>query len=252
MCGRIYLAMSNDLNLNNKILEFQNVSKKYDDDPTVRLSDINFSVFKNEFICLVGPSGCGKSTILEITAGIEKNSSGKVLCDSKISMVFQNGALLPWLTVSQNIALALESLAISNDKIEVEVKKYLTMMKLENFADIYPTNLSGGQRQRVGIARALAVHPELLLLDEPFSALDEKTSAELYEDLLKICKEMNIAVLMTTHKIEEVVTLADRVLVVANGKILKDIVINIPHPRRNSELLFIKSVNEIRTVLFAE
>ena len=252
MCGRIYLAMSNDLNLNNKILEFQNVSKKYDDDPTVRLSDINFSVFKNEFICLVGPSGCGKSTILEITAGIEKNSSGKVFCDSKISMVFQNGALLPWLTVSQNIALALESLAISNDKIEVEVKKYLTMMKLENFADIYPTNLSGGQRQRVGIARALAVHPELLLLDEPFSALDEKTSAELYEDLLKICKEMNIAVLMTTHKIEEVVTLADRVLVVANGKILKDIAINIPYPRRNSELLFIKSVNEIRTVLFAE
>ncbi len=242
--------MHKNLDSNKKILEFKKIFKTYDNDSVAQLCDVTFSISKNEFVCIVGPSGSSKSTILKIAAGIENKSAGSVSCDCNFSMVFQNGALLPWRTVSDNIAIALEASGLSGERIKEEVDKYLTMMKLKDFADKYPRNLSGGQRQRVGIARALAVKPELLLLDEPFSSLDEKTSAELHDDLIQICKEMNITVLMVTHQVEEAVSLADRVIVVAGGKILKEIPISIAHPRRDHEMEFMKKVNEIRAVLF--
>lgn len=232
------------------MLELKNISKKYSDATVAQLSDVSFSVSENEFVCLVGPSGCGKSTILKMVAGIESATAGNIEAKGKIAMVFQNGALLPWRTVSENIALALESMLLPADKVAEEVKKYLAIMKLEAFADAYPVNLSGGQRQRVGIARALAVVPKILLLDEPFSALDEKTAAELYEDLTQVCKERQLSVLMTSHRTEEVATLADRVLVIGKGKIQKEIPVSIASPRRSHEAEFIKTVNQIREALF--
>lgn len=240
--------MQKNLNLNNKILEFNNVFKVYGD--RARLKGMTFSVYQNEFVCLVGPSGCGKSTVLKMLVGIEKETSGMIDCRAKVSMVFQNGALLPWLSVYENIALALKAIGTPNSEVSNEVMKYISLMKLERHVNSLPTTLSGGQKQRVGMARALAVKPELLLLDEPFSALDEKTASELHSDLLSIQKEMGITILMITHLIEEAVTLADRVLVMNHGIVQKEIRTSIDHPRREHELLFMKAVNEIREVLF--
>ena len=166
-------------------------------------------------------------------------------------MVFQSGALLPWLSTRENIALGLEASNLTSEQKNIEVEKNLSLMKINDLANRYPSHMSGGQRQRVGIARALAINPEVLLLDEPFSSLDEKTSHELHEEIRKIQKEMNISILMTTHKIEEAVTLSDRVIIIVGGKIIKEIGMTIPHPRRNQEVEFMDKVNEIRTILFA-
>jgi ABC-type nitrate/sulfonate/bicarbonate transport system ATPase subunit len=240
--------MQKNLNFNNKIVEFKDVYKIYDD--RAKLRGMSFTIYKNEFICLIGPSGCGKSTIFKILAGMEAETSGTIDCHAKISMAFQNGALLPWLSVYDNIALVLKAIHTPKSEIDTEVMKYIGLMKLGRHVHSLPTTLSGGQKQRVGIARALVVKPELLLLDEPFSALDEKTTSDLHSDLLAIQKDMGITIIMITHQIEEAVTLADRVFVMNHGKVQKEVETSIGHPRREHELVFMKTVNEIREVLF--
>ncbi|MEI6478995.1 MAG: ATP-binding cassette domain-containing protein, partial [bacterium] len=168
------MQKDSDLNKdpNNKIIIFENVCKIYNGEKTEAVSDVSFSVSEGEFVCFIGPSGCGKTTILKMIADIEQSTTGKVTKPENVSMSFQFGALFPWLTVFENVAMGLRQKGVIDPKLTHEVHKYLSLMDILDLREKFPTDLSGGQKQRVGIARALAIEPDVLLLDEPFSALD--------------------------------------------------------------------------------
>lgn len=228
-------------------IEARHVSKEYSEGRTrVKiLEDISFSINEHEFVCVLGPSGCGKSTLLRIIAGLDVPTSGKALFRDRdiagpnpktSAMIFQTFALLPWRTVYENIELGLQSIGVPKEKRRPIVMKYVKLMDLDEFADAYPYELSGGMKQRVGIARALAVEPCVLLMDEPFSALDAMTADQLRRDVLEIwndSKTVTNTFLMITHLIEEAVMMADRVIVLSKrpGKVIGDIPIDIPRPR---------------------
>ncbi len=210
----------------------QNIFKRYPSNPkNWALKDINLTIESGEFFCLVGLSGCGKSTLLKIITGIEIPTSGSVSAPQNISMVFQSGALLPWLNVSDNVAFGLKMIDTPKQRRQDNIAKYLDMVGMSGFDKKFPRELSGGQRQRVGIARALAVEPEILLLDEPFSALDSLTTKDLHKDLLKIWTETKITIVMVSHLLEEAVLLANRVGVMAEGSLKGIIDINLNRPR---------------------
>lgn len=232
------------------IIEFDHVSKIFEPEKDVALRDVTFQVSEGEFVCIIGPSGGGKSTVLKIIADLEKETSGTVQKPDSVSMVFQAGALLPWLTVLDNVALGLREKSMSGSKIRVESLKYIEMMGLSGFEGKYPRDLSGGQRQRVGIARALAVDPAILLLDEPFSALDPKTTEDLHTDIVRIWKETKKTVVMVSHLIEEAVSLADRVILIKNFTVEKIFPISLPRPRRENEAAFAHEVLQVRKEFF--
>ncbi|MGC4062362.1 MAG: ABC transporter ATP-binding protein [Aquabacterium sp.] len=204
----------------------------------------SFSVGRGEFVCLVGPSGCGKSTLLNMAAGFQRPSSGAVLVDGEPvlaphpdrAMVFQEYGLFPWMTVFRNIAFGLENAGRPASQIKARVQQLLGMCGLSDFADAYPKDLSGGMKQRVALARALALKPPILLMDEPFAALDALTRRTLQDELLKLWRESNTTVLFVTHSIEEALHLADRVIVLTSrpGTIKCDIGIDLPRPREAS------------------
>jgi NitT/TauT family transport system ATP-binding protein len=204
----------------------------------------SFSVERGEFVCLVGPSGCGKSTLLNMAAGFQMPSSGAVLVDGQPvraphpdrAMVFQEYGLFPWMSVSRNIAFGLENAGQPAAQIKDRVQHLLRMCGLSDFADAYPKDLSGGMKQRVALARALALKPPILLMDEPFAALDALTRRTLQDELLKLWRESTITVLFVTHSIEEALHLADRVIVLTYrpGTIKCDIGIDLPRPRETS------------------
>ena len=240
------------------MITLENISKTYAGEHTPALRDVSLTVQDGEFVCLVGPSGCGKSTLLKIIAGLEAPSAGSRSALGTIGMVFQSGALLPWLTARENVALGVEGSSGAshhNKRSEKEVARlcdeYLAMVGLANFATKYPRELSGGQRQRVGLARALAIAPDVLLLDEPFSALDPKTTHELHEDLLKIWREKMLTIVMVSHLIEEAVSLADRVVLMKDGHIEETFPIDLSYPRREAGLSFHTLVLKIRHRFFA-
>lgn len=236
----------------NKVIQLQDVAKTYDGIHHPALNHINFIGFEGEFVVLVGPSGCGKSTLVKLIAGLEKESEGIVMRPDKVSMVFQSGALFPWLTVSENVEIVLEAKGVSMAQRRRKTRLYLEMTGLSEFAAKRPRELSGGQRQRVGIARALAVDPEVLVLDEPFAALDIATTEHLHSDLLKIWKETKKTVLMVSHSVEEAVTLADRVVLMSAGHITKQYDLSeLKRPRREQADRFIRDVQEIRKDLLA-
>ena len=241
--------MQNDTNLNN-IIVINKVSKVFEPEHDVALRDASFAVAKGEFLCLIGPSGEGKSTILELIAGLETASSGTITKPDSVSMVFQAGALLPWLNVFENVALGLRTKKMAEQKIYLEVSKYIEMMGLRGFEEKYPRDLSGGQRQRVGIARALAVDPAVLLMDEPFSALDPKTTEELHKDILKIWEDTGKTIVMISHLIEEAVSLADHILLIKNHTVDQLFAIDVPRPRRENETTFAREVSRIRKEFF--
>ncbi len=229
---------------------FDDVSKSYPSAASKwAVKDFSLEVKKEEFFCLVGPSGCGKSTVLKLIVGLEKPTSGKIERAEAISMVFQSGALLPWLTVAANVAFGLEMIRKDEHEIHDLCNKYLQMVNLLHFSSKYPRELSGGQRQRVGIARALAVEPKVLLLDEPFSALDPITTEELHKDLLAIWKETKITIIMVSHLLEEAVLLADRVGIMANGSLKGIIEINLKRPRKDTDADFIQRVKKLKNLL---
>ncbi len=242
--------MPNDSNLNN-LITFENVSKIYEPTKEVALRDVSFSVKTGEFVCVIGPSGGGKSTILKLIAGLEEPSSGKIMKPPHISMVFQAGALLPWLNVYGNVAFGLSRRRESDAKTKSTVEKYISLVGLSGMEQKCPRELSGGQRQRVGIARALAVDPEVLLLDEPFSALDPKTTEELHQDLLKIWSATGKTIVMVSHLIEEAVALADEVILMKDYTIAHAFPIALPRPRRANEASFAHEVMEVRRAFFA-
>ncbi len=233
------------------MIDLQNICKQYPGMSGAALKGVTFAVQDGEFVCLIGPSGCGKSTVLRIIAGLERPTKGALEAPSEVSMVFQSGALLPWLTVEENAAFGLTAKGKDKKEAGREVRPFLTMLGLAELAGKYPHELSGGQRQRVGIARALAVKPKVLLLDEPFSALDPKTTHELHQDLLKIWREQKLTILMVSHLIEEAVSLADRVLLMKDGKVEESFEVHLPYPRRENGLAFHELVQKVRGRFFA-
>ncbi len=235
----------------NPVIQFKDVSKIFMPEGDVALRDATFDIREGEFVCLIGPSGGGKSTALELIAGLEKESEGRVVRPANIGMVFQAGALLPWLSIQENVAFGLRAQKkLSEQRILEECSKYITMMGLSGFEEKYPHELSGGQRQRVGIARALAIDPAILLLDEPFSALDPKTTEELHQDIIKIWQDTKKTIVMVSHLIEEAVTLADRILLIKNHTIEKTFTIDLPRPRRENEGAFATEVTKVRKEFF--
>ncbi len=226
------------------MIEIENVSVEYRSHDGARflaLKRIDLEIRAREFVCLVGPSGCGKSTLLNAVAGFEKPSSGRVLIDgSEVSgpdsrriFVFQDSAVFPWMTVQQNLAFASRSLGRDRSEEREHLASYMEMVGLKGFEGAYPHQLSGGMRQRAEIARALAADPDVIFMDEPFSALDYFTKLRLRRDLLRIWEERRMTVLFVTHDVEEAVQLADRVVVMGNspGRILDVVDIGLPRPR---------------------
>ena len=231
------------------LIAFEKVSKRYPGEDKPALRFVTLHVAEGEFVCIVGPSGCGKTTVLKLIAGLESPTTGTIQKPEKVSMSFQAGALFPWLTVFENVALGLRAKHMSESEITRIVDRQLEMLGMLRMYDKYPADLSGGQRQRVGIARALAVDPAVLLLDEPFSALDPKTTAELHDDLIKVWRQTKKTIVMVSHVIEEAVSLASRVVLMKEGTIDSVFPIGLPYPRRESDN-FHKDVMRIRKEFF--
>jgi NitT/TauT family transport system ATP-binding protein len=219
------------------------------------LEDINFQIFPREFVCLVGASGCGKSTLLNIVAGLTHPSSGSVLVDGQAvtgpgsdrGMVFQNYTLFPWLTVSQNIAFGLQLRRMPKTEQRDRIDHYLNVVGLTPFARSYPKQLSGGMKQRVAIARALANEPAVLLMDEPFGALDAQTKEQMQQFLLKLWEQTHVTVLMITHDVEEAIFLSQRVYVMTTnpGRIKLEVPVDLPE-RRELDLKLSAAFVEIK------
>ncbi len=224
-------------------LEVENVSKIYTGKGSQLLTvlqNVNIKIFSREFICLVGTSGCGKSTLLNIIAGLLPPSTGEVFVDgqsvtgrpgSDRGMVFQGYTLYPWLTVAQNVAFGLQFQNMSKADQKDQVNYFLNVVGLENFANNYPKQLSGGMKQRVAIARALANEPAVLLMDEPFGALDAQTKEQMQEFLLELWGKTHVTVLMITHDIEEAIYLSQRIYVLGLGQVKGEIPICLPERR---------------------
>lgn len=231
---------------------FENVSLKFPEKNIFVVKDINLQIAKGEFVCLLGPSGCGKSSLLSMLAGFNQASQGHILMNHKLvnkpdlnrTLVFQEYALFPWLNVIQNVAFGLKNIIKNRDERYLIASRYLKMVGLLNYARSQVSELSGGMKQRVAIARALAVKPELLLMDEPFGALDDKTRLDMQSLLIEIWQDLKPSVVFVTHSVDEALLLADRIIVMdtndqdANviGSIKTEIKINSPRPR-NLDLL---------------
>ncbi len=220
-------------------LAIQHLGKSFGD--LVALDDINLAIERGEFISVVGPSGCGKTTFLRIVAGLETASTGEVLLDGRAlrgpgsdrGFVFQNDNLLPWRTVYSNAIIGREVAGRVGPAERAHTLELLKLVGLEGFENYHPRQLSGGMRQRVNLARALAIDPEILLMDEPFSSLDAQTREIMQTELLRIWEEGRKTVLFVTHQIDEAVFLSDRVLVFARrpGRLLENVRIDLPRPR---------------------
>ena len=208
-------------------LRVEGLAKTYPGATEPVFDSVNFGIAKGEFVCIIGHSGCGKTTILNVLAGLEQASGGHVFMDNREiagpslerGVVFQGHALMPWLSVRKNIAFAVRSKwpDWSAAKVDAQVEKYVKLVGLSAAIDKKPSALSGGMKQRVGIARAFAIEPKMLLLDEPFGALDALTRGTIQDELLRICAETHQTVFMITHDVDEACLLADRILLMSNG-----------------------------------
>jgi len=225
------------------ILTIRGVTKRFSvgDGELEALAPIDLSIPTGEFVCMIGASGCGKSTLLRIIAGFEEPTTGNVAMYGKAitgpgsdrGMVFQDYALFPWMTVSQNVSFGPRQRQLPREEIARTADEFVRMVGLERFADRYPNQLSGGMKQRVAIARVLANNASILLMDEPFGALDALTREQLQNELLQIWKRTGVTTIFVTHSVEEAVLLADRVLVMSAGpgRIESDFRIDLPRPR---------------------
>jgi NitT/TauT family transport system ATP-binding protein len=225
------------------MVEIQALSKRYavDDGEIVALSSISASIAESEFVCLLGPSGCGKSTLLKIVAGLIEPSGGSILINGRAvrgpgpdrAVVFQDYALFPWMTVAENVEFGLAARGVDGGRRRGVSTELLRAVDLSEFAGKYPHHLSGGMKQRVSIARALAVDPMLLLMDEPFGALDAQTRFVMQQELLRIWRSYRKTVLFVTHSIDEALYLGDRVLVMTArpGRIKEEMRVSQPRPR---------------------
>ncbi|NJL37168.1 MAG: ATP-binding cassette domain-containing protein [Leptolyngbyaceae cyanobacterium RM2_2_4] len=249
-------------NSSKEFLVIENVTKAYpkpNGDETVVLDDINLTIGENEYISIIGHSGCGKSTLLKIVSGLERATSGSIWLDGREirkpgaerMMVFQHYSLLPWLTVRENIRLAVDEVLdhlTPADKRRV-VDEHIAMVNLNAASEKYPDELSGGMKQRVGIARALAIRPKMLLMDEPFGALDALTRGRLQRQVLDIWENQRQAVMMVTHDVDEALYMSDRIIMMTNGphaKIGEILEVPFSHPRNLKELRELPIYYELR------
>ena len=229
------------------ILNVRNLGKvfKVRGKETVALSDVSFVTHRREFLCVIGPSGCGKSTLIRILAGLEEQTSGEVLLEGRPvvgpgrdrGMVFQTYTLFPWLTVKKNVMFGLEVNNAGRSEAETKASQWLDLVGLGKFSDNYPYQLSGGMKQRVAIVRALANQPRILLMDEPFGALDAQTRAKMQAHLLEIWRKIDITIVFITHDLDEAIMLADRILVLKPhpGEVLELIEVPVPRPRSEDQ-----------------
>jgi NitT/TauT family transport system ATP-binding protein len=205
------------------------------------LRDVSFKVHRREFLCVIGPSGCGKSTLIRMVAGLDYPTSGRMLLDGREvhgpgpdrGMVFQGYTLFPWLTVTDNVMFGLRMQGMDHNQAESEARQWIQLVGLSRFEKAYPAQLSGGMKQRTAIARALAANPRILLMDEPFGALDAQTRAQMQTHLLEIWRNVDVTILFITHDLDEAILLADRILVLkANpGEVQEVIEVPVPRPR---------------------
>jgi NitT/TauT family transport system ATP-binding protein len=231
------------------VLDVRNLGKRFAaaSGEVEALRDVSFKVHRREFVCVVGPSGCGKSTLIRILAGLDQPTSGTVLLDEREvdgpgadrGMVFQGYTLFPWLTVKKNVMFGPVSKGLGNMKSEAEAMQWVRMVGLDRFADAYPHQLSGGMKQRVAIARALANRPRILLMDEPFGALDAQTRAQMQSYLQQIWLNVDVTIVFITHDLDESIYLADRVVVLAAhpGRVAEVIEVPLGRPRTTEQLL---------------
>ncbi|MGB9858461.1 MAG: ABC transporter ATP-binding protein [Moorellaceae bacterium] len=244
------------------LLILRNVSKKYVNggQELMVLQDLSFNVFPQEFLCILGPSGCGKTTLLRIIAGLEPDYRGTVTLEGEPidgpgldrGMVFQEHRLLPWLTVTENLEFALQENK-NGGKREL-IRSYVDLVGLSGFEDAYPSQLSGGMAQRVAIARALINRPKILLMDEPFGALDALTRLRMQQEILRIWEKEKTTVILVTHDIEEAVYLGDRIIVLSPrpGTVKRIVEVNIPRPRNRSEPPFLQVRQQMYEELMEE
>jgi len=248
-------------------VKIDNVRKVYDtrNGEMIALNGVNLDIMENEFICVVGPSGCGKSTLLNIIAGLLEPTSGTVYCDGKEvkgtgterGVVFQQYALFPWMTVKKNVMFGLNLKGIKGKEAEDIAMKYIKMVQLEDFANHYPKELSGGMKQRVAIARAYAVNPSILLMDEPFGALDAQTRTQLQQELLETWEKEQKTCFFITHDVDEAIILAQKVIIMSArpGRIKEIVDINIPYPRNQETKMspeFLELKNHIWSQVYQE
>ena len=248
-------------------LKIDNVYKEYQgrNGKTIALNGVSLDIKENEFICVVGPSGCGKSTLLNIIAGLLEPTSGTVSLDGKViegtgverGVVFQQYALFPWRTVLKNVMFPLEMKKVPKAEAEAIARKYIKSVGLEGFEKSYPKELSGGMKQRVAIARAYAANPEVLLLDEPFGALDAQTRVQLQTELLETWEKEKKTCFFITHDVDEAIILAQRVIIMSArpGRIKKIVDIDIPYPRTQAtktEPRFLELKSEIWNQVYQE
>jgi nitrate/nitrite transport system ATP-binding protein len=232
-------------------LQIRNLAKSYGDTPGAKpvFHYVNVDIEKGEFVCIIGHSGCGKTTILNILAGLDVASAGSVvMAGREVSgpsldrgVVFQSHALMPWLTVQNNIAFAVKSRwpEWNHSKIKAHCQKYIDLVRLTGNEQKKPAQLSGGMKQRVGIARAFAIEPKMLLLDEPFGALDALTRGTIQDELLSICAETRQTVFMITHDVDEAILLADKIMLMSNGpeaRIAEIVVNTLPKSRTRADI----------------
>jgi NitT/TauT family transport system ATP-binding protein len=232
------------------ILEVRDLVKSFESGQgtVLALDRVSFEARRREFLCVIGPSGCGKSTVARILAGLEESTSGEVLLEGRPihgpgpdrGMVFQGYTLFPWLTVLKNVMFGLEvSGTCSRDTAEREARQWIDLVGLKRFIEAYPHQLSGGMKQRVAIARALANRPRILLMDEPFGALDAQTRAQMQSYLLQIWKQVDVTIVFITHDLEEAVYLADRILVLDAhpGRVRELMEVAVPRPRHPDQFV---------------
>ena len=244
-------------------IEIEHVSFEYEGKKTKfpALNDININIDEGEFICLLGNSGCGKSTLLSILSGLNKPTSGRLLIDSNEvlgpgvdrAVVFQHYSLFPWLTAKGNVLFGIKQSGKKYSKKERDelANSYLKSVELFEAKDKYPNELSGGMQQRVAVARALALESDILLMDEPFGAIDPKLRLELQELVLKLSKKKKKTVVFVTHDIDEALLLADRIFVMEPGKIKEELEVNLKTPRKREELVSTSEYQALYKKLFS-
>jgi len=245
-------------------MELKNVGKEYEqtEESIPAIQDVSFTLDHGEFACVVGPSGCGKSTLLKMAAGLDKPTSGEIrFCGErvngphpKISMVFQSFALFPWRTVVGNVEYGLEVQGVRKTQRIDSVRKYLEMVGLAGYGHLYPKQLSGGMKQRVGIARALAVDPEVILMDEAFSAIDEFTAETLREEVAEIHAETEKTFVLVTHNLIEAVELADKIIVLSSrpARVKRILDVDLERPRDRTRSEFVQTHKSIFALLKEE